>query len=66
MYSGTSTTSSPPTVIMPPTPQAQLYDSGTIEIEVDLSKGNNILVVEGKTVTIEKADSSQITYKIKE
>jgi hypothetical protein len=63
-YSGTSTTSLPPTVIPAHPPQAQTMDDGSLLIAVDLSKEKQ-LIVEGKTITIESADASRLVYMIK-
>jgi hypothetical protein len=64
MYHGTSTTSAPPTVIPANTPQAQFLDQGAVEITVDLKKANKVMVVEGKKITIESADDTQVVYSI--
>jgi len=66
MYSGTSTTSAPPTIIAPNTPQAQVLSRGAVELSVDLKKANKVLLVEGKTITIESADDTKVVYSISE
>lgn len=66
MYSGTSTTSAPPTIIPANTPQAQFLNQGAVEIAVDLKKTNKVMVVEGKKITIESADDTQVVYSISE
>jgi len=66
MYSGTSITSAPPTIIPANTPQAQVLDQGAVEIVVDLKKAKKVMVVEGKTITIESADDTQLVYSISE
>ena len=62
-YSGTSTTSLPPTVIRAHPPQAQTMDEGSLLIAVDLRKEKQ-LIVEGKTIAIESADASKLVYMI--
>ena len=64
MYNGTSTTSLPPTVIPANPPQTQVIDQGNIEVQVDLRKNRKQLIVEGKTITIESADSTKLVYSI--
>jgi hypothetical protein len=64
MYSGTSTTALPPTVIPAQTPQAQVLDQGTMEVSVDLNKKKRELIVDGKTIVIEKADNNKLVYSI--
>lgn len=66
MYSGTSTTYAPPTVIAPNTPQAQVLGSRTTELAVDLKKADRALIVEGKTLNIISADNSKVVYSISE
>lgn len=66
MYSGTSTTSLPPTVIPAHPPKAQVLDDGSIEIAVDLRKQLKQMIVEGKTITIESADDTKLVYSISE
>jgi hypothetical protein len=62
-YSGTSTTSLPPTVIPAHPPQAQTMDEGSLLIAADLRKEKQ-LIVEGKTIAIESADASRLVYMI--
>lgn len=66
MYSGTSTTSLPPTVIPVHPPQTQVLDQGAVEILVDIGKNERQLIVEGKTITIESADNTKLVYSISE
>lgn len=66
MYSGSSTTSAPPTIIPPNTPQAQILDQGAIQLSVDLKKTDKTLFVEGKTITIKSADDTKVVYSISE
>lgn len=66
MYSGTSTTSLPPTIIPAHPPQAQVLDQGALEFSVDIGKNERQLIVEGKTITIESADNTKLVYSISE
>jgi hypothetical protein len=65
-YSGTSTTTLPPTVIPahPPTPVTM--DEGSLLLSVDLSRKPAQLSVAGKTITILQADSSTLRYVLSE
>lgn len=66
MYSGSSTTALPPTIIPANPPEIKLLDQGAIEISVDLNKDNKQLFVEGTTINIIRADSSKLIYIILE
>ena len=59
-YSGTSTTPLPPTQPS----KAQILDQSSMEISVDLAKKQRELVVEGRTLRIESADSTKLVYSI--
>lgn len=65
-YSGTSTSSLPPTVIPANTPDTQVLDHGAVEISLDLKKAEKTIVVDGKTIAIGSADSSMVVYSILE
>jgi len=62
-YSGTSTTSLPPTIIPAHPPQPQAMDDGSLLIAVDLGQQKQF-TVEGRTITIESADASRLVYMI--
>lgn len=64
MYTGTSTTSLPPTVIPAHPPKTQVMDEGALDISVDLRKKQKQLIVEGKTITIESASDDKVVYSI--
>jgi hypothetical protein len=65
-YSGTSTTSLPPTVIPAHPPAPMVMDEGSLLLSVDLSQKPAQLSVAGKTLTILQADSSTIRYVLSE
>jgi len=65
-YSGTSTTTLPPTVIPahPPTPVTM--DEGSLLLSVDLSRKPAQLSVAGKTITVIEADNARLLYVLSE
>ena len=65
-YSGTSTTTLPPTVIPAHPPPPVLMDEGSLLLSVDLSRKPAQLSVAGKTITVLQADSSRLTYVLSE
>jgi hypothetical protein len=65
-YSGTSTTTLPPTVIPAHPPAPVLMDEGSLLLSVDLSRKPAQLSVAGKTITILQADSSTLRYVLSE
>lgn len=64
MYSGTSTSYAPPTIIPANTPRAQILDQGGLELTVDLRSRDKTFMVEGKTIEIRSADNKKIVYSI--
>jgi hypothetical protein len=65
-YSGTSTTTLPPTVIAAHPPSPVLMDEGSLLLSVDLSRKPAQLSVAGKTLTILQADSAKLVYVLSE
>jgi hypothetical protein len=65
-YSGTSTTTLPPTVIPAHPPSPVLMDEGSLLLSVDLSRKPAQLSVAGKTLTILRADSARLLYMLSE
>jgi hypothetical protein len=65
-YSGTSTTTLPPTVIPAHPPAPMVMDEGSLLLSVDLSRKPTQLSVAGKTLTILSAGSSSLTYILSE
>jgi len=65
-YSGTSTTTLPPTVIPAHPPTPVVMDEGSLILPVDLSRKPAQLSVAGKTLTILQADSTQLVYMVSE
>jgi hypothetical protein len=65
-YSGTSTTTLPPTVIPAHPPSPLVMDAGSLLLSVDLSQKPAQLSVAGKTLTILQADSTRLVYTLSE
>jgi len=65
-YSGTSTTTLPPTVIPAHPPAPMVMDQGSLLLSVDLSQKPAQLSVAGKTLTILQADSTRLVYVLSE
>jgi hypothetical protein len=65
-YSGTSTTSLPPTVIPAHPPAPTVMDEGSLLLSVDLSRKPAQLSVAGKTLTVLQADNSRLLYVLSE
>ena len=65
-YSGTSTTTLPPTVIPAHPPAPMVMDEGSLLLSVDLSRKPAQLSVAGKTITILEADGSSLRYVLSE
>ena len=65
-YSGTSTTSLPPTVIPAHPPAPMVMDEGSLLLSVDLSSKPAQLSVAGKTLTILQADNTRLLYVLSE
>jgi hypothetical protein len=65
-YSGTSTTTLPPTVIPAHPPAPMVMDEGSLLLSVDLSRKPAQLSVAGKTLTILQADSVRLLYVLSE
>jgi hypothetical protein len=65
-YSGTSTTSLPPTVIPAHPPAPVVMDEGSLLLSVDLSRKPAQLSVAGKTITVLQADNSRLLYVLSE
>jgi hypothetical protein len=65
-YSGTSTTSLPPTVIPAHPPAPVVMDEGSLLSSVDLSRKPAQLTVAGKTLTVLQADNSRLLYVLSE
>jgi hypothetical protein len=65
-YSGTSTTTLPPTVIPAHPPAPMVMDEGSLLLSVDLSQKPAQLSVAGKTLTVLDADSAKLVYVLSE
>jgi hypothetical protein len=65
-YSGTSTTTLPPTVIPAHPPTPMVMDEGNLLLSVDLSRKPAELSVAGKTITILQADNARLLYVLSE
>jgi hypothetical protein len=65
-YSGTSTTTLPPTVIPAHPPAPMVMDEGSLFLSVDLSRKPAQLSVAGKTLTVLQADNSKLVYVLSE
>jgi hypothetical protein len=65
-YSGTATTSLPPTVIPAQPPAPVVMDDGSLLLSVDLSRKPAQLSVAGKTLTVLRADAAKLTYVLAE
>jgi len=65
-YSGTSTTSLPPTVIPAHPPAPMVMDEGSLLLSVDLSSKPAQFSVAGKTLTILHADNTRLLYVLSE
>jgi hypothetical protein len=65
-YTGTSTTSLPPTVIPARPPAPMVMDEGSLLLSVDLSRKPAQLTVAGKTLIVLQADNSRLLYVLSE
>jgi hypothetical protein len=65
-YSGTSTTTLPPTVIPAHPPSPVVMDEGSLLLSVDLSRKPAQLSVAGKTLTVLQADNARLLYVLSE
>jgi len=65
-YSGTSTTTLPPTVIPARPPAPTVMDEGSLLLSVDLSRKPAQLSVAGKTITVIEADNARLLYVLSE
>jgi hypothetical protein len=65
-YSGTSTTTLPPTVIPAHPPAPMVMDEGSLLLSVDLSSKPSQLSVAGKTITVLQASSDRLVYQLSE
>src|SRR5438093_5869495 len=61
-YSGTSTTTLPPTVIPAHPPAPMVMDEGSLLLSVDLSSKPAQLSAAGKTITVLQADNARLVY----
>lgn len=65
-YHGSATTALPPTYIPPHTPTPVVMDDGSLIVPVDLAAKPARLSVEGKTLTIIKAEPTKLVYVLSE